>query len=212
MAEKEPTTKDAEEARLANTQVTPVATPSEVKDAEAEDNAAKVEAAKEGVKPVVTKTASPEQKAAERAGVADEALDADVQNRAPKNQFEKENQKVTEKERKAAQKESNMSTEDRVKSAPAPEEIAKEDAAKTAATNQGSEIAKAIADGLAATKEDKTIKIVSDDSVTPRFSVVKNKQGEVMLRENETGVLSKVQLESIEEKEASIQGQEVEEV
>ena len=79
--------------------------------------------------------------------------------------------------------------------------------------SEGMAIADAIVKGLAATKEDKRIRIVSDPSVKSLFSVVRNKKtGEVMLRENATGVLSRVQLESLEEKEASIQGQEVEEV
>ncbi len=73
-------------------------------------------------------------------------------------------------------------------------------------------IAEAIVQGLSASKDDKKIVISSDDSVTPRFTLVKNKNDEVMIRENETGVLSSVQLQSIEEKEASIQGQEVTEL
>ncbi len=80
------------------------------------------------------------------------------------------------------------------------------------ASTAGSEIAAAISQGLQASRDEKKIVISSDNSVTPRFNIVKNAQGEVLLRENETGVLSKVQLESLEEKEASIQGQEVEEV
>lgn len=79
--------------------------------------------------------------------------------------------------------------------------------------SQGSEIASAIVEGLKATKEDKRIRIKSDRSVVSRYSIVRNKQtGEVMIRENETGLLSKVQLESLEEKEASLQNQEVEEL
>ena len=87
----------------------------------------------------------------------------------------------------------------------------KSTAAKTAEVNQGSEIAKAISEGL---KESKggSFKLEADAGVEHRFAIVKSKQGEVMLRENETGVLSKIQLESLEEKEASIQNQEVEEV
>lgn len=83
----------------------------------------------------------------------------------------------------------------------------------TPAASMGGEIAAAIAQGLKDSKRDKTIKITSDKSVVSRFSVVRSKlTGEVMLRENESGVLSKIQLQSIEEKEASIQGQEVEEI
>jgi hypothetical protein len=208
----EPTNKDAEDVRVANTQVTPVATATDVKAAEIEDNADKVEAAKDGVKPVVTKTDSPEQKAAERAGVPEARLDPKTQNRAPKNAFEKENQKVTEKERKAAQKESKMSTEDRVEAAKAPKATAKEDAGNTVATNQGGDIAAAITAGLKNVKGD-NFELMADEGVEPRFSVVRNKAtGETMIRENETKVLSKVQLKSIEEQEASIQDQDVEEV
>jgi hypothetical protein len=74
-----------------------------------------------------------------------------------------------------------------------------------------SDIATAIAQGFKQSKEDSFV-LTPDDGIEPRFAVVKNKQGEVMIRENETGHLSKIQLESIEEKEASIQGQEVEEL
>jgi hypothetical protein len=91
-----------------------------------------------------------------------------------------------------------------VEPAPAP-------AQPSAAASEGSEIAKAIAQGMKEAKGDKTIKMVVDKSVTPRYGVVRSKRtGEVMLRETATGVLSKVQLESLEEKEASIQGEEVE--
>lgn len=79
------------------------------------------------------------------------------------------------------------------------------------AKSEGSEIAAAIAAGLKGAT-DKNFTLQPDAGVEHRFSVVRNKQGEVMLRENESGTLSKVQLESIEEKEASIQGQEVTEV
>lgn len=77
--------------------------------------------------------------------------------------------------------------------------------------DEGSEIAKAITDGLKQAKND-NFTMIPEEGINHRFTVVKNKQGEVFLRENESGVLSKVQLESIEEKEASIQGQEVTEV
>ena len=83
----------------------------------------------------------------------------------------------------------------------------------TPAASEGSQIAEAISQGLKDAKGSKNIKITVDKSVTSRFGVVKSKKtGEIMLRENETGVLSKVQLESLEEKEASIQGEEVEAV
>jgi hypothetical protein len=206
------TEKVEDEIHETNTQVNPAATATEVKEAEHAEATEKVETHKEEAQAIEPKANSPEQAAAERAGVSDEALDSEKQNRAPKNKFEAENQKVTETVRKAAQKESDMTTEQREKKAETPKETATKDAGRTAEVNQGSEIAAAIAAGLAGAKEDKSIKIVTDDSVEPRFSVVKNKHGEVFVRENETGVLSRVQLESIEEKEASIQGQDVEEV
>lgn len=73
----------------------------------------------------------------------------------------------------------------------------------------GKQIASAIVEGMNATKEDKRIKITSDPSVTSRFSVVKNAQGVILTRENETGELSEVQLKSLEEKKAEEQNQEV---
>jgi len=81
----------------------------------------------------------------------------------------------------------------------------------TPAANAGADIARAITEGLKEAKND-NFRLEEDKGVEHRFSLVKNKQGEVMLRENATGHLSKLQLESIEEKEASIQGQEVEEL
>lgn len=204
----------SDEAYEANTQVNPHATAHEVKEAEAADNEAKVETRKAEAKVVETELGtSEEEAAAARAGVDKVALDNPKQNREPKNEFEVSNQKVTEEERQAAQEVSDMTTAAREDEAPTPNESAVVDAQRTAETNQGSAIADAIRAGLEGAKEDKNIKIVGDDSVVPRFTVVKSKTtGEVMLRENETGVLSKVQLESIEEKEASIQTEEVEEV
>ena len=80
------------------------------------------------------------------------------------------------------------------------------------AKNEGSEIAQAISEGLKNATGKKGFEVVVDDSIEHRFSVVKNAEGEVMVRENETGVLSKVQLKSLEEKEASLQEQKVEEI
>lgn len=84
--------------------------------------------------------------------------------------------------------------------------------AKPAKEAEGSEIARAIAEGLKTVVGQKNFVIAADKSVDPRFTVVKNKQGEVFVRENATNRLSKVQLQSLEEKESSIQGQEVTEV
>lgn len=82
----------------------------------------------------------------------------------------------------------------------------------TPAQNAGSDIAAAITQGLKGAT-DKNFQMQPDVGVEHRYAVVRSvKTGEVMIRETENGVLSKVQLESIEEKEASIQGQDVEEV
>ncbi len=183
-----------------------------VKDTELKDNAQAVVEAKKASKEVDTKLGtSPEEKAAERAEVQEERLENPVQNREPKNEFEKDNQKVTDAERKAAQKESDLSTEKRVENAQKPEELAKDDAKATAESNQGSDIAKAISEGFKQSKED-SFRLVPEEGIDPRFTVVKNKAGDVMIRENETGHLSNVQLLSLEEKEASIQNQDVEEL
>lgn len=202
-----------DEAAAANTDVTPVADSQvELRKAEEEDNAAKEQAKREGAKEVDTKLGtSEEEAAAERAGVPEERLNDPKQNREPKNEFEQENQKVTEQERTAAQEVSDMSTKDRVENAPSPKEGAQGDAARTAEVNGNADIAQAIAEGFKRSKDD-NFELTADAGVEPRFSLVKNKQGEVLLRENETGTLSKIQLESLEEKEASIQNQEVEEL
>ncbi len=219
-----------EEAHEANNQVNPVDTAAEVRENEAKDNERKVEERKAGVEEVKpTKTDSPEEKAAKRAGVPKERMTGaeigiikdekgefveareGVQDRNPRNQFEKENQAVTEKERKAAQKVSDMSTEDRVKNAETPTEVAMKDAANTAETNHNADMAAALVQGLKEVKGG-NFQLKPDEGVEPRFSLVKNKEGKVLVRENETGHLSEVQLKSIEEKEASIQDQEVEEI
>lgn len=77
--------------------------------------------------------------------------------------------------------------------------------------SEGSEIASAIREGLAGAKDGNKIRITADKSVKSMFSVVRSKRtGEIMIRENATGTLSKVQLQSLEEKEASLQGEDVE--
>ena len=105
-----------------------------------------------------------------------------------------------------------MTTAAREDEAPTPNEAAHTDAARTAGTNQGSDIAAAIVEGLKASKSD-NFALQEEPGVDHRFTLVKNKQtGEVMIRENETGTLSKIQLLSLEEKEADVQGTEVEEL
>ena len=79
------------------------------------------------------------------------------------------------------------------------------------AKNESSDIAQAIAEGFKRSKED-SFELRADEGVENRFSLVKNKDGEVMLRDNTEGTLSKLQRESIEEKEASIQDQDVTEL
>lgn len=183
------------------------------KDIENQEATDTVKAHQNGATEVDTKLGtSVEEDAAKRAGVSEEHLEDPRQNREPKNEFEQENQKVTEDERVAAQEASDMTTKEKIENAPAPSETAKSDAVSTATTNQGSDIAQAIAEGFKASKDSHFV-FSEDPGVEHRFTLVKNKQtGEVMLRENETGTLSKLQLLSLEEKEADIQATEVEEL
>lgn len=204
----------SDELHEKNTTVNPAATAAETKAAENKEAAKTTEEHQKDAKVVDTKLGtSPEEKAAERASVPEDRLENPKQNREPKNEFEKQNQKDTDAVRKAAQKESDVSTKTREEKSETPNETGKNDAAKTVEVNQGSDIAAAIVEGLKSSKEDKSIKITADENVEPRFSLVRNKQtGEVLVRENETRILSKVQLESLEEKEASLQDTEVEEL
>lgn len=206
--------KATDEAYELNNQANPAATASEVKEAELEAFEEKTEIRKAESREVETELGtSTEEAAAARAGVDESRLEDPKQNREPKNEFEASNQKVTEEERQAAQEVSDMTTASRVEDAPTPTEQATTDAERTAGVNQGADIAAAIVQGLNGAKEDKTIKITSDSNVEPLFSLVRNKQtGEVMIRENATRTLSKVQLESLEEKESSLQDTEVEEL
>lgn len=203
----------SDEAYEANTQVNPLATAQEVREAELEDNKEKVAVRLDESKEVETDLGSSEEEAAAaRAGVQPEMLENPKQNREPKNVFEESNQKVTEEERQAAQEVSDMTTAARVEDSPEPNEQANADAERTAATNQGSDIAQAIVAGLKAS-DNKSFALQEDPGVEHRFSLVKNKQtGEVMIRENETNTLSKIQLMSLEEKEADVQSTEVEEL
>lgn len=203
----------SDEAYEANTQVNPAATAQEVKDAENEDNAEKVETRRDEARQVETELGtSTEEAAAARAGVQKARLNDPKQNREPKNEFEQSNQKVTEEERQAAQGVSDMTTAAREDEAPTPSEAAHADAERTAGTNQGSDIAAAIVEGLKQSKND-NFTLQEEPGVEHRFSLVKAKDtGEVMIRENETGTLSKIQLLSLEEKENDVQKTEVEEI
>lgn len=188
-------------------------TPAVDKTAENEDNAATTEAHLADAKEVETELGtSIEEKAAEEAGVSEERLNDPKQNREPKNEFEQENQKVTDEERQAAQKASNVSTKAKLENELTPAENAAPDAEATAATNHGSDIAAAIVQGLKESKSD-NFTLQEEPGVEHRFSLVKSKDtGEVMIRENETGTLSKIQLLSLEEKENDVQKTEVEEI
>ena len=74
-------------------------------------------------------------------------------------------------------------------------------------------IGEAIAKGLSDAKEEKKMVISTDESVVPRFSIVRDTTtGEYLTRENETGVISQLQLKSLEEKQADLQSRDVEEV
>lgn len=80
------------------------------------------------------------------------------------------------------------------------------------ASSEAAVLAEAIKDSFGGSKKAKGFTVATDDSIVPQFAVVKNDDGEVMIRENSTGTLSKVQLESLEEKQASLQNQKVQEV
>lgn len=118
-----------------------------------------------------------------------------------------------EAEEKAAKEAAEAQAKADAEQKAAEEEQARLEADAKAPKSEGSEIASAIREGLSAGKEDKRIKITTDKRVRSQFTMVRNKQtGEIMLRENATGVLSKVQLKSIEEKERDLQKQEIEEI
>lgn len=173
--------------------------------ADAEENAAKEQAARDAAKAVDTKLgSSKEESAAARAGVGEENLENPKQNREPKNEGEKENQKVTEQERKAAQKASDMKAKTHNENAPTPGEQGEADASEglTAAINN-----------LAKAGNKDNFVLQAEEGVEPRFSLVRNKStGEVLLRDNGDGTLSQIQLKSLEEKENDLQGTEVEEL
>jgi hypothetical protein len=202
-----------DEAYNANNATTPGETPAETKARENEEHSEKVQTRLDEAKEVETELGtSEEEAAAARAGVQPERLNDPKQNRQPKNEFEVSNQKVTEEERQAAQEVSDMTTADKEEQAPTPNEQASNDAQRTAETNQSSEIAQAIAQGFKASKDD-SFTLQEEPGVEHRFTLVRNKAtGEVMIRENETGTLSKIQLLSLEEKENDVQKTEVEEL
>lgn len=84
------------------------------------------------------------------------------------------------------------------------------------AKSEIAELAEVMKEGLQSARDPKNFKIdTGDPNVESRFSVVKNKRGEVMLRENNhdgegSSKLISLQLHSIEEKQKLEQEQEVE--
>lgn len=86
------------------------------------------------------------------------------------------------------------------------------EAAVAAATATSEAMANAIVEGLKNANQ-KNFELNMEEGIDHRFSVVADKStGEVFVRENETGKLSALQRESLEEKEADLQHREVEEV
>lgn len=213
----------SKELHKKNTESATVKDAAKLKEEEVKAVEANEKAHVEEAQPVKTSGDSPEEKAAKRAGINEEReTGAEIdgqknhQNRNPRNKFEKENQKVTDEVRRAAQKESDLSTEKREEKAEEPKAAAKNDAAKTAEVNHDSNIADAIIKGMqgiseSGQKKDK-FQFSSDRAVQHRFSVVRNKEGKVFIRENAVNVISPVQTESLEEKDAAVQSQEVEEL
>lgn len=204
-----------DEAYEANNATVPGESTSETRDREDAENAEREETRRAEAKAVDTELGtSEEEAAAARNGVQEENLSNPRQNREPKNEFEVSNQKVTEQERQAAQEVSDMTTADREDQAPTPAEGAAVDAQRSAATNQGNEIAQAIAAGFKRASDGRdNFELQPEEGITPRFSLVRNKSnGEVLLRDNGDGTLSQIQLKSLEEKENDLQGTEVEEL
>ena len=146
--------------------------------------------------------------------VTESNTNAEIQEAINREKTEVTPAEPTEEEKKAAEAaEEARRKEEEEQKALEEEQRRLEEEAKAEKPSEGSEIAAAIREGLSASKEDKRIKIVADKHVQPMFTVVRSKRtGDVMLRENATGVLSKVQLKSLEEKEADLQSEEVEEL
>lgn len=94
----------------------------------------------------------------------------------------------------------------------AAQDTAATEAAEAAAAATSEAMANAIVEGLKSVNQ-KNFELNMEEGIEHRFSVVADKStGEVFVRENETGKLSALQRESLEEKEADLQHREVEEV
>lgn len=80
----------------------------------------------------------------------------------------------------------------------------------TPATGEASELASVLREAISGSKN---FQITVDENVKSRFSLVKdNETGEIMLRDNDEGTLSEIQMKSLEEKKADLLAREYEEL
>ena len=78
------------------------------------------------------------------------------------------------------------------------------------ATSEASELASVLREAISGSKN---FQITVDENVKSRFSLVKDSEtGEVMLRDNDEGSLSEIQMKSLEEKKADLLAREYEEL
>lgn len=86
----------------------------------------------------------------------------------------------------------------------------KEMPAPAPATSEASELASVLREAISGSKN---FQITVDENVKSRFSLVKdNETGEIMLRDNDEGSLSEIQMKSLEEKKADLLAREYEEL
>lgn len=82
--------------------------------------------------------------------------------------------------------------------------------APATATSEASELASVLREAISGSKN---FQITVDENVKSRFSLVKdNETGEIMLRDNDEGALSEIQMKSLEEKKADLLAREYEEL
>lgn len=80
----------------------------------------------------------------------------------------------------------------------------------TPATGEASELASVLREAISGSKN---FQIAVDENVKSRFSLVKdNETDEIMLRDNDEGTLSEIQMKSLEEKKADLLAREYEEL
>ena len=78
------------------------------------------------------------------------------------------------------------------------------------ATSEASELASVLREAISGSKN---FQITVDENVKSRFSLVKDSEtGEVMLRDNDEGTLSEIQMKSLKEKKADLLAREYEEL